>query len=162
VADEADPIAPTARILDELGGLLRYLARVAGGTANGITITPTQRSALFEIATSSPLRLNDLAGRMGTSAATASRVVDTLDGIGLVERVPDPRDRRALQIDLTQLGRAQVAERRSRVAEAFTRAAITLSDAETASLVDLLSRVRDALTTGTDETAAEHEPATEE
>ena len=40
-------------------------------------MTATQRIALLEIADAGPLRLNDLAARIGTSAPTASRTVDT-------------------------------------------------------------------------------------
>ena len=46
-----------------------------------------------------PLRLNDLADRMGTTAPTASRAVDALVELGLVERARRPGDRRAVQID---------------------------------------------------------------
>ena len=53
-------------------------------------MTATQRLALFELVDQGPLRLNDLAVRMGTSAPTASRAVDALDELGLVDRKPDP------------------------------------------------------------------------
>jgi DNA-binding MarR family transcriptional regulator len=150
MADGADPAAPAARIIEELGALLRHLSRFAGGQTEGVVVTPTQRGALFEIASSGPLRLNDLAARMGTSAATASRAVDSLDSLGLVQRLPDPRDRRALQIDLTTAGQRQVAERRRQVNEAFKPAAAALDDGETAQLIDVLSRLRDALSTDLD------------
>lgn len=144
MVDATEAAAQTARILEELAGLLRPLMRIAGEEAAGVNVTPTQRIALFEIANSGPLRLNDLAGRIGTSVPTASRTVEALDGLGLVRRVPDPRDRRALQIDLTSGGRAQVAERQRRVTTAFAPAVTALDEDEVSGLVTMLSRLRDA------------------
>src|SRR6478752_5674446 len=96
----------TTAILDQLGKLLRELTRLAGGAdLDGPAMTATQRIALVEIADAAPLRLNDLAARMGTSAPTASRTVDVLDELGLVTRTPDPDDRRAVRIELTHAGR---------------------------------------------------------
>ncbi len=95
----------TAAILDQLGKLLRELTRMTGGADDGPAMTATQRISLIEIADAGPLRLNDLAARIGTSAPTASRTVDVLDELGLVARSADPDDRRAVRIELTPLGR---------------------------------------------------------
>ena len=87
--------ADTTVILEQLGKLLRELTRMTAGADEGPAMTATQRIALIEIADAGPLRLNDLAARIGTSAPTASRTVDTLDDLGLVARETDPADRRA-------------------------------------------------------------------
>lgn len=108
-------------------------------------MTSTQRLALIELAEHGPLRLNDLAARIAVSAPTASRAVDALDELRLVERLPDPSDRRALSIDLTVAGRAQVAARRARVLERFGPATRVLSRDEQSQLVAFLARLRQAL-----------------
>ena len=59
---------PTVRVLDELGRVIRQLTRLSGGPDDGPALTATQRLALFELLEDGPMRLNDLAGRMGTSA----------------------------------------------------------------------------------------------
>jgi DNA-binding MarR family transcriptional regulator len=64
---------PGERILEELSRLIRQLTRISGGPDEARAMTATQRLALFELVDSGPLRLNDLAQRMGTSAPTASR-----------------------------------------------------------------------------------------
>ena len=136
---------PSTRILDELSRLIRQLSRLSGGPDEGPPLTATQRLALFELVDQGPLRLNDLALRMGTSAPTASRAVDVLDELGLVDRKPDPGDRRALQLDLTPEGRRSVEERKARVLEAFRPAVAELAAADRERLAALLARLADEL-----------------
>jgi DNA-binding MarR family transcriptional regulator len=65
------------------------------------------------------LRLKDLAERLRIAPRSATEVVDQLQDKGLVERRPDPVDRRATRIVLTEGGarvRAQVREERRRQA----------------------------------------------
>ena len=137
--------ADTGAILEQLGRLLRELTRMAGGADDGPAMTATQRIALIEIADGGPLRLNDLAARMGTSAPTSSRAVDVLDELGLVERTPDPDDRRAVRIELTSAGQALVSERKARASVAFEPAVAALPAADREQLLQLLARLTDAL-----------------
>ena len=132
-------------LLDQLGQLLRQLTRLAGGADDGPAMTASQRIALVELGQDGPLRLNDLARRMGTSAPTASRSVDTLEALGLVVRAPEAGDRRALSIEVTERGRALLDERLTRAAQAFQPASATLSVAERRELLSLLRRMTDAL-----------------
>jgi DNA-binding MarR family transcriptional regulator len=139
--DETD----TTAILDPLGRLLRRLTRLTGGADDGPAMTATQRIALIELDEDGPLRLVELADRMGTSTPTASRAVDALEHLGLAKRAPSPADRRALSIDLTDAGRALIAERYARAAAAFAPAARSLSDEERRTLLELLERMAAAL-----------------
>ena len=133
-------------ILEELGRLWRQLTRITVGADDGPALTATQRIALAELADAvDPLRLNDLAARIGTSAPTASRTVDTLDELGLVARGPDPDDRRAVRLELTRTGRTLVADRKSRASAAFAPAVAALSATDRARLTRLLARMTDAL-----------------
>jgi DNA-binding MarR family transcriptional regulator len=134
-------------LLRELGHLIRQLTRLVGGADDGPPMTATQRIALVELGEEGPLRLNDLARRMGTSTPTASRSVDTLEALGLVTRVPESSDRRALSIDVSPRGRDLLAERLRRAAQAFEPAAASLSAAERDAIVSLLRRMTDALRT---------------
>jgi DNA-binding MarR family transcriptional regulator len=136
---------PSVRVLDQLGRVIRHLTRISGGPDEGPALTSTQRLALFELLEDGPMRLNDLAGRMGLSAPTASRAVDALADAELVERRTDPDDRRALRIELTAAGRARVDLRKARVAEAFRPAAAGMPAAEREQLATLLERLADEL-----------------
>lgn len=129
------------RILDELGALIRQLTRITGGPEDLPSLTATQRLALFELGTDGPLRLVDLASRLGITAPTASRAVDALVELELVERLPDPEDRRALRIDLTVKGRRRYRERHARVTAAFAPAVTSLGEEEQEQLVSLLARL---------------------
>ena len=135
----------TRQILDELSAVTRLLARASGGPDEGPPMTSTQRLALFETATGGPVRLSELAERMGITAPTASRAVDTLVEIGLLERLPDPADRRAVRIDVTRPGRKLIEERKARAATALEPAVAALSPQDRARLAALLTRLADAL-----------------
>jgi DNA-binding MarR family transcriptional regulator len=135
----------TRRILDELSAVTRLLARASGGPDEGPPMTSTQRLALFETAIGGPVRLSELADRMGITAPTASRAVDTLVEIGLLERLPDPADRRAVRIDVTRPGRKLIEERKARVVAALEPAVAALSAQDRARLAALLARLADAL-----------------
>ena len=135
---------PVAILLD-LSRLLRNLTRLVGGADDGPPMTATQRIALVELGDAGALRLNDLAARMGVSAPTASRSVDALHELGLVERVVDPHDRRALNIDLTDHGRSLLEERKAKASEAFKPAVAALSPADREKLSKLLRQMTDAL-----------------
>jgi DNA-binding MarR family transcriptional regulator len=135
----------SAPLLAELGRLIRQLTRLTGGAEDKAQMPATQRIALVELGEESPLRLNDLAHRMGVSAPTASRAVDALEAHGLATRTPAPEDRRALSIDLTPAARLLLDERVARAGVAFRPAAATLSADEHRELLALLARMTQAL-----------------
>jgi DNA-binding MarR family transcriptional regulator len=135
----------TAAILGRLGRLVRELTRQTGGADDGPAMTATQRIALVELGEGGPLRLGDLADRMGTSAPTATRAVDALEDLGLAKREPEPADRRALSIGLTDQGRRLFDDRYGRAAEAFAPATAALSKEERRTLLELLERMTEAL-----------------
>jgi DNA-binding MarR family transcriptional regulator len=135
----------TGAILDQLGKLIRELTRQSGGADEGPALTATQRISLVEIADAGPLRLNDLAARIRTSAPTASRTVDALDELGLAARSVDPDDRRAVRIELTPAGRRLVDERKARASAAFEPAVAALAGPDREQLLTLLARLTGAL-----------------
>ena len=62
-----------------------------------------------------PLRISELARRIAASGPSTSRIAQRLMRLRLVAIEPDPRDRRAVQVRLTEHGtdvRAQVVARR--------------------------------------------------
>lgn len=136
----------TVGILLDLSRLLRNLTRLVGGADDGPAMTATQRIALVELGDGGPVHLSDLAARMGVSAPTASRSVDALHELGLVERVADPRDRRAVNIDLTAHGKQLLQERKEKASAAFEPAVAVLSQADRKQLSQLLHRMTEALT----------------
>jgi DNA-binding MarR family transcriptional regulator len=104
-------------LLDEIGELYAILLRMSRRMQDDAPMTTTQRLALIEIAIVGPLRLRNLASRMDTTPATASRAVDTLEEYGFAERRADPDDGRAILIAATPKGRRWVERRRASILE---------------------------------------------
>ncbi len=61
--------------------------------------------------TEGPLSLSGLAEAIGVDAPYATLIVDSLEERGLVERQPDPADRRRKLVTLTPAGRDAVAQK---------------------------------------------------
>lgn len=88
-------------------------------------LTPHQFRALNAVARSGReggLRLKDLAEMLRIAPRSATEVVDQLESKNLVQRGPDPSDRRATLISLTDEGirmRSEVREDRARQADEY-------------------------------------------
>ena len=67
-----------------------------------------RRKLLSAIEEHEPATLNEVAADVGRGAPAVSRSVDTLVRSGLVERQPDPNNRRRLALRLTAAGRDQL------------------------------------------------------
>ncbi|WP_285040294.1 MarR family transcriptional regulator [Plantibacter sp. LMC-P-059a] len=93
-------------------------------------------------------RVQDVATGVGTSIAAASRILDRLASDGLLERAPDPDDRRSVRSKLSPLGRDAVDvadERFGRVLDEV----LAEADSETiASGLAVLDRLQAALEAG--------------
>ena len=109
-------LAAAEALLDEIGELLAIMLRISRRIENADEpMTATQRLALMEVAIVGPMRLSNLAARMDTTPATASRAIDVLQRYELVVRRPDPDDGRATLIAATPKGKRWTDERRSLV-----------------------------------------------
>jgi DNA-binding MarR family transcriptional regulator len=134
----------SAGVAHELRVLLGRLLPEAGGE-DDIALTSTQRLVLTTVVDGVALRLGALAERVGVSCATASRAVEALVVAGLVERVPDADDRRAIRIDASGAGRAYVERRRRQVAGELAAALAGFDPSERDELLRLLQRLNAAL-----------------
>jgi len=118
--------------IEEANGLRVAIVRIQRQlrARTGSDITPSQSSALARIEQDGPLRVGALADLEGTTAATMSRVIDSLADRRLLERVPDPLDGRASLVQLSPAGGALVHELRARYTEALRHALAELTPAE--------------------------------
>jgi DNA-binding MarR family transcriptional regulator len=105
-------------------------------------VTPSQARVLGVLTRHGPVRLGALSEHLRIAPRSATEVVDALADAGLVERRPDPADRRATLVALTEPGtRVAAGIRAARAAEAdgfFAR----LDDADRAALARLLEKLR--------------------
>jgi DNA-binding MarR family transcriptional regulator len=134
-----------APLVDQLERLFSLLARTGTGGDEGPALTSTQRVALLELVSAGPLRLGALAARIGASDSTASRAVAGLVATGIVERSPDPDDRRAVLLAATEAGRNWVERRRDEAAAALASALERMPADGEAQLVALLGSLNDEL-----------------
>jgi len=67
-----------------------------------------RKKLLSAIAAREPATLNEVAAAVGRGAPAVSRSVETLVKAGLVERQPDPANRRRLALRITESGRDQL------------------------------------------------------
>ncbi len=77
-------------------------------------LSPVQRYTLALLG-EEPMRIRDLAERLGLAESSATRLADRLEALGLARRRADATDRRSVLLQLTPSGRAHaraVAERR--------------------------------------------------
>ena len=88
-----------------------------------------------------PLSPTAIAERLIVTTASVTSLLDTLERRGLVERQPDPTDRRRLLIVITQDGKAIVDQFLPEVVALQTAALATLTEAQRHQLVELLATV---------------------
>ena len=88
-----------------------------------------------------PRRVTELAGCANLDASTVSRHITQLDRTGIVERIPDPDDRRAHQVQLTALGRQLLQDGFARRRELLGRALADWDPDDVAQLDRLLERL---------------------
>lgn len=110
-------------------------------------LTPSQISALATIEEFGPIRMSDLAGHESIGAPVATRVVATLQELGLVQRADGSTDGRVSLIELSDAGRATLGEMWSERAAGLTARIERLDPNEvailTAALPVLETLVRD-------------------
>ncbi len=105
-------------------------------------ITPSQARALRVLARHGAMRPSELSEHLHIAARSATEVIDDLEAKGLVARRPDPNDRRATLVELTERGRrARRADARRSRREA-ERLFDQLTAADRAELTRILKQIR--------------------
>lgn len=135
------PEEPAEQIAALLDGIVRQQRR-ASREGLGESVTHGQFRVLRTLdKADGPLRLSELAARLGIVPRSATSVVDDLEAAGLVARRPDPHDRRATLVDLTRDGRQILATLRKNRRDIMAGQLARLSAAEQRTLVRLLQRL---------------------
>ena len=111
----------------------------------GVALDRAAYAALCRLHESGPLRLSELAARMGVDASTASRQVQQLERAGLVARVGDPADRRASLLELTPEGGRVLARMRQARHASLTQVLAGWSARDRRTLAASLTRLVDDL-----------------
>ena len=135
------------RIEAEVGSLIRRVKRVMGERAREVhpDLHPMTYVILTHLATHGPLRGADLSDAFGMDKGGVSRQVQALVDLGLVERQPDPEDRRAILLDATAEGRERLEAMSRHRRDRFDQRLGSWSDAELAGFADQLASYNSAL-----------------
>jgi DNA-binding MarR family transcriptional regulator len=102
---------PTLRDLLRLDAAWSAVSRVFDRALGGTGVSLPQALALTAVESApQPLLLSGLATRLLQEAQSVTSLADRLERAGLARRVHDLPDRRAIRLELTDEGRAKVAE----------------------------------------------------
>lgn len=138
---QSSPAEQIARALSTLrrGPRVQRLHRVLTNRA-GIDLDRPGFTVLAALATTGPTRISDLAETCAVDVSTMSRQVSRLACDGLIEQQPDPTDRRAVLVGLSDEG-DEVARRLLRTRSALIAEVVAdWSMEDQATFAELLNR----------------------
>lgn len=118
-------------VLEDLVPMVRRMA-----TAGGLSVAAA--TVLATLTREGPLRLTELAARASASQPGMTQLAARLERDGLVRRIADRHDGRAVLVEVTAAGRELVRRRRSERAVAVQRLLGRLSAAERSAIQDAL------------------------
>ncbi len=146
-APDAERLAAVQAVEDEFSSLIGSFRRVMAEHAERVSpgMLPGVYKVFTTIARQEGVTLSALAEALMADKGQMSRAVRELEGLGLVERTPDPADRRSSLLSVTAEGRERLAAARAPRERALVRA---LEDWELDD-VRSLARLLGALSRGT-------------
>src|SRR5438132_14009568 len=102
-------LAGSVSLADQAWALLLQVAfeRVQAHFASAVAeldLAPMQARALHELDVEPPISMRELAERLRSDPSNVTGLIDRLEARGLVERRPDPTDRRIKGLALTSAG----------------------------------------------------------
>lgn len=127
------------QVLSEMVQISRIF-RAAGQRQAGQSLTGT-KFGFLQYLRHCDARLGELAHQLHVSASVASRVIESLEGEGLVQRRTDPQDARAFLISITASGRTRLGESESSTVRRFAEALDDWSTADAEQAVGILRRL---------------------
>ena len=138
---EADDLA----LETDLGWAIRLVStafsRVATESVTGLPGGPRGYLVLVALAGGEPPTQLALAKEVSLDRTVMTYLLDDLEAHGLVSRSPDPRDRRARLVLITDVGRTRLQQVRQSLSAAEARLLADLDDQDAETLRALLSRV---------------------
>jgi len=138
---------------DGIRTLLRLMPRMVGRAKriripeelDAFSLAPRHLSLFAYLLFDGPLSVNDLAARLEVAPATVSLMVSDLGRQGILDRTPDPADRRRTIVTISPANRPAIDTWLSRGATAWRRALTPLTPAERQLLVATLTTYEEYL-----------------
>ena len=138
-------LAGSVSLADQAWALLlqvsfeRVHAHFAAAVAE-LDLAPVQAKALHELNVDPPISMRELAERLKSDPSNVTGLIDRLEARGLVERRPDPKDRRIKGLALTSAG-AKMRECLFARLYSAPRSVAELSQPDQRALRDALQRI---------------------
>lgn len=132
----------------DLSLTLEKVVRLVREVSTAGEVSPTAATVLAGLARTGPQRVTDLARVAGVSQPAMTQLVNRLTRQGLLARVADDADRRAVLVEITDAGREVLDARRGQRADVFDAALARVSAedrAVIASALPALDRLVDAV-----------------
>ena len=129
----------------EIAETAHALRRSFDRRAATLGVTRAQWKVLFRLNRTPGLRQVELADKLDIEPITLSRIIDRLADAGLVERTPDPTDRRAWRLQITDTAQPLVAKLRKLADALIDDAFQGLTEAEINLMRGNLARIRENL-----------------
>lgn len=126
-----DPIEIVAALYPRL---MKVMSHLRGVVDEGMDLTYNQYKALLSLMDMGPCTLNTLSHDLGTATSSASQMVDRLVAMGLVQRSPGDRDRRRIDLRITDAGENLLGEIREGILERYRELFEHLGPAEQSKL----------------------------
>lgn len=104
---------PTREIIGLFAAVNRRYAQESEAAATAHELTPLQAKAL--LAAEEPVPMRRIADHLHAEPSNVTAIIDRLESRGLVERSPDPGDRRVKLVAATAAGRTVIADLRTRM-----------------------------------------------
>ena len=120
----------------------RLIRRAFDARARDIGVTRPQWRVLVVLKRHAGINQGGLADLLEVEPITVCRMVDRLQESGLVERRPDPADRRSWRLHLTAKADAVLDSLRPLAEDVFAEALLGVSPAESSALMATLDRIR--------------------
>src|ERR1700676_1611586 len=138
-------LAGSVSLADQAWALLLQVAfeRVHAhfaATVAELDLAPVQAKALHEVNVDPPISMRELAERLKSDPSNVTVLVDRLEARGLVERRPDPTDRRVKSPAFTSAG-PRMGERLFAHLYSAPRSVAALPEHDQRSLADVLQRI---------------------
>ena len=108
-------------------------------------ISLPQMHTLEILGQSAPLRMKELAAKMGVTTGTLTVTVDKLEKQGLVARIPHETDRRSILVGLTDAGQALFQEHHAHHLSLTRELTAVLSADEATQLQGILKKLTEVL-----------------
>jgi len=138
---QGPPTRYDLRVLQALRQIIRAIDLHSRQLLGQHKITGPQLITLLTVENYEPVTATAIAGHIHLSPSTVIGILDRLETKGLIRRARDPRDRRLVQVSLTELGKVLAKSAPSPLQNTLAEAMGKLPETELVTIAEALERI---------------------